>query len=148
MKKVLLALVALVASAVLSNAQIAPGRGMNRSAEVTALNTQYADLLSYQNHLLKNRKTAMIVTLSGLGVCVTSGVLGVAGVTFQYNSRGDVEMVDVPVAATVGIVAGELAFLTGGIWMIVNEFKMVNSQRKINDHLILRYGPNGVALQF
>ena len=57
-------------------------------------------------------------------------------------------MVDVPVAATVGIVAGELAFLTGGIWMIVNEFKMVNSQRKINDHLILRYGPNGVALQF
>ena len=56
-------------------------------------------------------------------------------------------MVDVPVAATVGIVAGELAFLTGGIWMIVNEFKMVNSQRKINDHLILRYGPNGVALQ-
>lgn len=147
MKKVLLALVALVASAVLSNAQIAPGRGMNRSAEVTALNTQYADLLSYQNHLLKNRKTAMIVTLSGLGVCVTSGVLGASVAQYEYSS-GKVVSVDYPVAAAVGVIVGECALLTGGIWMIVNEFKMVNSQRKINDHLILRYGPNGVALQF
>ena len=90
----------------------------------------------------------MIVSLSGLGVFVTSGIIGVSSANYRYDSYGNVETVELPVVAAAGMAAGEIALLTGGIWMIVNEFKMVNSQRKINDHLILRYGPNGVALQF
>ena len=150
MKKVLFALAVLMASALVANAQIAPGREFKEvlPPEVLAQNTQYVDLLAYQNHLLKNRKTALIVSLSGIGTVTVSTIIGFAGALYSYNSNTGGVDIQFPVYATAGQLAGSVAATTGAVWYLVNEFKMINAQKKINNHLILRYGPDGVKLMF
>ena len=142
MKKLILSLLILLAGTMAARAQYAPGHGMSRSSEAAAFNAQYSDLLIYENHLLKNRKTALILSLSGTGVAVVSASVGtVIGASDGYAG-------DMPTGAAIGVLVGELAALTGGVMYVVNEFKLINCQRKINDHMILRYSPTGVALQF
>ena len=145
MKKIFVAILFLLASSLLAKAQIAPGRspGSVLPPEVLAQNTQYVDLLSYQNHLLKNRKTALIVSLAGAGVGVIGSMVTVASI----DASGGTYTIDSPVgSALMGI--GSIAVTTGGIWLLINEFKLIDSQKRINEHLILRYGPDGVRLQF
>ena len=150
MKKVFLALTALVASTLAANAQIAPGREYKEvlPPEVLAQNTQYMDMLAYQNHLLKNRKTALIVSLAGVGTVTVSTILGFAGAVYSYNNHTGGTDIEFPAFATVGQLAGSAAATTGAVWYLVNEFKMINAQKKINDHLILRYSPDGIKLMF
>ena len=145
MKKLILSLMILLAGAMAARAQYAPGRGMTRSSEAAALNAQYSDLLSYENHLLKNRKTALILSLSGTGVAAVSAIAGTAAGAVNASSTDVIEM---PTGAAVGVLVGELAAVTGGVMLLVNEFKLINCQRKINDHVIMRCSPTGVAFQF
>ena len=150
MKKVLFALAILIASTLAAHAQIAPVRESREALppEVLAQNTQYMDLLAYQNHLLKNRKTALIVSLAGAGTVTVSTILGFVGATYSYNTNTGGTDIEFPAFATVGQLAGSVAATTGAVWYLVNEFKMIDAQKRINNHLILRYGPDGVKLMF
>ncbi len=104
------------------------------SSEQRFLNWQYVDLLKRQNTLLSERTTAICLSLGG------SFLVGVASSLENTGASSDL----VNVFGYTGAVMG----LVGGVWMLVNEFQLIQSRKKINNHLILRYGPNGIALQF
>ena len=149
MRNCILAILVFLASSVLAKAQIAPGRSLDRVFDVASQDVQYVERMNYQNHLMNNRKVAMIVSLSGVGISIVSGVLCAEGSIYQVNPRtGENQLAKIPVAPLVGLAVGEAVALTGGIWFLVNEFKMIDTQKKINDHLILHYGPDGVKLMF
>lgn len=50
-----------------------------------------------------------------------------------------------------GGVIGSIGLVTtvgAGAWLIVNEFQLISTRRKINEKMVLRVTPTGVALQF
>jgi len=50
-----------------------------------------------------------------------------------------------------GAVIGSIGLVTtvgAGVWLIVNEFQLISTRRKINEKMVLRVTPTGVALQF
>ena len=104
----------------------------------TQWNTRYTMLLEDQNSLLKQRKTAIIMSLAGSVV----GGLGSAIVTTSAEN-GESSPV-----GTVMAITGGACTLAGGVWLLMNEFQLINSQKAINDHLRLRYSPTGVVLEF
>lgn len=104
----------------------------------TQWNTRYTMLLEDQNSLLKQRKTAIIMSLAGSVV----GGLGSAIVTTSAEN-GESSPV-----GTVMAITGGACTLAGGVWLLMNEFQLINSQKAINNHLRLRYSPTGVVLEF
>ena len=114
-------------------AQIKPSTPQvsNGTDSISALDySQYA-LLTQENKLLNNRKTALIVSSIGFG----SVILGET-----VLSNGD--LTDV----FVGL--GGIATLVGGIWLVVNDFKLINVRQQINKNLMLQINPNGLVLTF
>ena len=83
-------------------------------------------LLTRENNLLQRRKTALTISLVGLGTTAFGTAVEAPGL----------------------VVLGGAATLVGGVWLIVNEFKLINVQQQINKKLILQINPNGVALRF
>ena len=149
MRNCILSFLIILASSVLAKAQIAPRQSLGQGFDVISQDVQYIDRLSVQNRLLNNRKIAQIISLSGVGISIVSGVLCVEGAIYEVNPRtGENQLAKIPVAPLVGVAVGEAITLTGTIWLVVNEFKMINAQKKINDHLILRYSPDGIKLMF
>lgn len=149
MKKVLLALFVLVASSVLASAQIAPGRAPlpENNQDILYQNGQYVELLAQQNKLLQSRKIAKIVSLTGAGVAAIGSATTVFSALLNYDPEVGGE-IEVSPAGSILTSVGSIAMAVGGIWLLVNDFKLINSQKRINENLILRYGPTGVALQF
>ena len=132
MKRIILSFVVLLIS-VSALAQIKPSTPQvsNGTDSISALDySQYA-LLTQENKLLNNRKTALIVTSIGFG----SVILGET-----VLSNGD--LTDV----FVGL--GGIATLVGGIWLVVNDFKLINVRQQINKNLMLQINPNGLVLTF
>ena len=149
MRKCILSVLIILASSVLAKAQIASGQSLGPGVDVVSQDVQYIDRLSVQNHLLNNRKAAQIVSLSGVGISIVSGILCLEGCVYEVNPRtGENQLTKIPVAPLVGIAVGEAITLTGAIWLVVNEFKMIDAQKKINEQLILRYSPTGIKLMF
>ena len=95
------------------------------------------DLLAYQNRLLNQRKSALIIGVSGMSVAAIGGVVSFAATDTNTKIVGSRISIGGVVIASIG-----------GLWFIVNEFQMINTQKKLNKAMTLRYGPDGIALQF
>ena len=96
---------------------------------------EFSELLKRENSLLKQRTIATIITLSG-------GVVTTVGMALR-DERGNI--------TNTGAVLGSIGLLSttgAGVWLIVNEFQLISTRRKINEKMILRVTPAGVALQF
>ena len=106
-------------------------------------NMEYARLLSEQNDRLISRRNAMITTLSGVGVSFVGVLVGAA--TAEQDSYGNVTL-GTPGVAIMGV--GEIVTAVGGIWTLINEFNMLKAQKRLNDHLLLKYSPTGLSLTF
>ncbi len=141
MRRLVIIAFAAMLSSIAANAQTIYGQSgpeqqiasVNKAVTVDAVwNSKHVDLLDFENKLLDRRKTALILSIAGAGVSSIGASLGI----------GESE-----VGATLTIVGG-LATLTGGVWFLVNEFKLINCQKKINSHLTLRYTPTSIALTF
>ncbi|MBO4571085.1 MAG: hypothetical protein J5699_04085 [Bacteroidales bacterium] len=146
MKRILLVLILVVSSSALSSAQVRPQympSPENGNPETIMWNAEYARLLDDQNHKLDSRKYAMIISLSGAAVTFTGAVVGVMTAESNYDGT-----VSIGTPGTAIMAVGELVTAVGGIWLLINEFNMIKAQQRINDHLILKYGPSGVALTF
>ena len=96
---------------------------------------EFSELLKRENSLLKQRSIATIITLSGSVVTSVGMVL--------RDERGNI--------TNTGAVLGSIGLLSttgAGVWLIVNEFQLISTRRKINEKMVLRVTPAGVALQF
>ena len=61
----------------------------------------------------------------------------------ELHGRGNI--------TNTGAVLGSIGLVTtagAGVWLIVNEFQLISTRRKINEKMVLRVTPTGVALQF
>ena len=141
MKRFVLILVTVIASTTLMDAQIQWGNGSRRDRNATELNQyqsgQYVEMLNRQNRLLTNRKIATCISLGGSALYL----IGMNVATMDAREK----------PSNTGYYlagAGAVAAAGGGIWLLVNEFCLINSQKRINNHLIVRYSPGGIALVF
>ena len=141
MKRLVLILVTVIASTTLMDAQIQWGNGSRRDRNATELNQYqsglYVEMLNRQNRLLTNRKIASCISLGGSALYL----IGMNVATMDTREK----------PSNTGYYlagAGALAAAGGGIWLLVNEFCLINSQKRINNHLIVRYSPGGIALVF
>ena len=48
------------------------------------------------------------------------------------------------VFALTGIVSG----MVGGTWLLVNEYNLISTRKKINEHTIMQITPAGVTISF
>ena len=99
---------------------------MNGQVIMNADDYDRISLLTRENNLLQRRKTALTISLVGLGTTAIGTAVEAPGL----------------------VVLGGAATLVGGVWLIVNEFKLINVQQQINKKLILQINPNGVILRF
>ena len=137
MKKFLLIITGLFAACLMASAQIMPQYSQPAEAKTISVDDfEYISLLQAQNKLLKSRHTALTVTV--VGTAVTE-----VGALFLQDSEENVDR-----TAATAVLLGSLTASVGLIWSVVNEFSLINNQRKINDKLILRAGAGGLALQF
>ena len=137
MKRLVLILVTVIASTTLMDAQVQWGNGFRRDRNATELSGQYVEMLNRQNRLLTNRKIASCISLGGSALYL----IGMNVATMDTREK----------PSNTGYYlagAGAVAAAGGGIWLLVNEFCLINSQKKINNHLIVRYSPGGIALVF
>ena len=141
MKRLVLILVTVIASTTLMDAQIQWGNGSRRDRNATELNQYqsglYVEMLNRQNRLLTNRKIASCISLGGSALYL----IGMNVATMDTREK----------PSNTGYYlagAGAVAAAGGGIWLLVNEFCLINSQKRINNHLIVRYSPGGIALVF
>ena len=135
MKRIIFILIALF-SCTLASGQVMPGQVLPDSKmTISASDYEYYVLLGKQKDLLQKRKYAIVTTLAGSALISVGSVM--TDDTGHLTESG---------AATV--VIGELASLVGGIWWIVNEFKVINIQQEIDRKLMLELNPNGLILRF
>ena len=141
MKRLVLILVTVIASTTLMDAQVQWGNGSRRDRNATELNQYqsglYVEMLNRQNRLLTNRKIASCISLGGSALYLIG--MNVA----SMDAREKPSNTGYYLAG-----AGAVAAAGGGIWLLVNEFCLINSQKRINNHLIVRYSPGGIALVF
>ncbi|MBQ7575362.1 MAG: hypothetical protein IJT26_02405 [Bacteroidales bacterium] len=151
MKRLLFVLFILISSSVVSNAQLINPQPQDPGSEQAKMlqeseamwNMEYARLLSEQNDRLISRRNALITTLSGVGVSFVGVLVGAA--TGEQDSYGNVSL-GAPGVAILGV--GEIVTAVGGIWTLINEFNMLKAQKRLNDHLLLKYSPTGLSLTF
>lgn len=142
MKKIILAIAIMLASASIAKAQYindaktaeAVQAGAPVAFDEATWNAQHASLVSLQNHYLKSRKIGLIIAVSG------SATMALSESMFQMTEGNE--------AFVYLALGGALATITGGIWLLDNEFKMIKTQKMINNHLNLKLSPGGVAIQF
>ena len=98
-------------------------------------NAEINKLLEQENRLLTHRSTATIVSLSG-------SVVTTIGISIR-NSNGTINNAG-QIIATIG------AFTTAGaaIWLLVNEFKLISTRRKINSYMQIVLFPTGLKVEF
>ena len=141
MKRFVLILVTVIASTTLMDAQVQWGNGSRRDRNATELNQYqsglYVEMLNRQNRLLTNRKIASCISLGGSALYLIGMNVATMDIREKPSNTG---------YYLAG--AGAVAAAGGGIWLLVNEFCLINSQKRINNHLIVRYSPGGIALVF
>lgn len=137
MKKVFIIIVALCVFTVLSRAQVAVPSVPNQAAQanIPVQEYEYVNLLREQNKLLKSFKYSIITELAGVAaISIGSGLVD------EYDNLTS--------AGTAFVGTGLIVATIGSVWFMIDGFKLINSQRRINEHLIIKTVPGGVALQF
>ena len=137
MKKVFIIIVALCVFAVLSRAQVAVPSVPNQAAQanIPVQEYEYVNLLREQNKLLKSFKYSIITELAGVAaISIGSGLVD------EYDNLTS--------AGTAFVGTGLIVATIGSVWFMIDGFKLINCQRRINEHLIIKTVPGGVALQF
>ena len=137
MKKFIVILIALFSFSLLSNAQVRPDVPQRPAKDNSTDIEVYQNLLLKQNTILSNRKTALTVSLIGGGLATAGSAL----YSFQKESG------DNPYGGLLLSALGGVTGLVGGVWMIVNEYNLVENQKRIN-HTNLRLTQKGVAIVF
>ena len=92
-------------------------------------------LIAIQNKLLSNRRTALSISIAG-------SVLGTVGAVL-FNDNG--EITD---EGAVLVLVGGLTAAVGEVWLLVNEFKLIDNKRLLNERIMLELNPSGVRLRF
>jgi len=92
-------------------------------------------LIAIQNKLLSNRRTALSLSIAG-------SVLGTVGAVL-FNDNG--EITD---EGAVLVLVGGLTAAVGEVWLLVNEFKLIDNKRLLNERIMLELNPSGVRLRF
>ncbi|MBP5636543.1 MAG: hypothetical protein J6X25_03375 [Bacteroidales bacterium] len=139
MKK-LIVLLALCLGAYTAHAQMAPMyTDFATTAETTLQapavefsNGAYLQLLQEQNKLLNRRNVGTIVAVSGIGTMA----LGVAAIVIDDGLGFSI------------IALGGVTTIGSAIYLGINGMKLLNNQTQINNNLILKINPSGLALQF
>jgi peptidoglycan/LPS O-acetylase OafA/YrhL len=139
MKK-LIVLLALCLAAYTAHAQMAPMyTDFATTAETTLQapavefsNGAYLQLLQEQNKLLNRRNVGTIVAVSGIGTLA----LGVAAIVIDDGLGFSI------------IALGGVTTIGSAIYLGINGMKLLNNQTQINNNLILKINPSGLALQF
>jgi peptidoglycan/LPS O-acetylase OafA/YrhL len=139
MKK-LIVLLALCLAAYTAHAQMAPMyTDFATTAETTLQapavefsNGAYLQLLQEQNKLLNRRNVGTIVAVSGIGTMA----LGVAAIVIDDGLGFSI------------IALGGVTTIGSAIYLGINGMKLLNNQTQINNNLILKINPSGLALQF
>ena len=147
MKK-LIVLLALCLAAYTAHAQMAPVyTDFATTAETTLQapaaelsNGAYLQLLQEQNKLLKRRNIGTIVAVSGIGTLGLGGVMTVSGAIFDADA---LESIGISFIALGGV-----ATIGSAVYLGINGTKLLNNQMQINDNLILKINPSGLALAF
>ncbi|MBO4434353.1 MAG: hypothetical protein J5769_02740 [Bacteroidales bacterium] len=138
MKKLLLLIIGLFLAFASASAQYATSTGSqvdpnSQAAFVQKIN--YTQLLNKENSLLHQRAIALTICVSGFGLVEIGSLM--RDETNSLTNGG---------AALVLI--GGLGALGSGTWLIINEYQLINTRKKINDHLILQVNPNGLQVTF
>ena len=147
MKK-LIVLLALCLAAYTAHAQMAPVYTDFAATAETSLqapaaefsNGAYLKLLQEQNTLLKRRNIGTIVAVSGIGT------LGLGGVVAFSGAITDVDPITTFGVILIGL--GGVTTVGSAVYLGINGMKLLENQQKINDNLILKINPSGLALQF
>lgn len=147
MKK-LIVLLALCLAAYTAQAQMAPAYVDFATTTETSLqapgatfsNSEYLQLLQDQNILLKKRNVGTIVAVSGIGTVAVGGVLAFSGAIFDADFLTGTGL-------TV-LSLGAVATFGSAIYLGINGLKLLENQTQINNNLILKINPSGLALQF
>lgn len=147
MKK-LIVLLALCLAAYTAHAQMAPMYTDFATTTETSLqapavefsNGAYLQLLQEQNILLKKRNVGTIVAVSGIGTVSLGGLLAFSGAIFDADFLTGTGL-------TV-LSLGAVATFGSAIYLGINGLKLLENQTQINNNLILKINPSGLALQF
>ena len=147
MKK-LIVLLALCLAAYTAHAQMAPMYTDFATTAETSLqapavefsNGAYLQLLQEQNILLKKRNVGTIVAVSGIGTVSLGGLLAFSGAIFNADFLTGTGL-------TV-LSLGAVATFGSAIYLGINGLKLLENQTQINNNLILKINPSGLALQF
>ena len=137
MKNLFLITLACLLGNVLS-AQVLPGRSIPEIGETISMSSEKYEqyqLIAIQNKLLSNRRTALSLSIAG-------SVLGTVGAVL-FNDNG--EITD---EGAVLVLVGGLTAAVGEVWLLVNEFKLIDNKRLLNERIMLELNPSGVRLRF
>lgn len=137
MKKLFIITLACLLANVLS-AQVLPGRSIPEIGETISMSSEKYEqyqLIAIQNKLLSNRRTALSLSIAG-------SVLGTVGAVL-FNDNG--EITD---EGAVLVLVGGLTAAVGEVWLLVNEFKLIDNKRLLNERIMLELNPSGVRLRF
>ena len=113
-----------------SNQVEAPAQGIS-TYQVYELRSS----LDLENLLLDRRKTALWLTVGGF--------IGTEVGTLIRDENGYITEGGAIIALT-----GGLTMLTGAVWLVANEFKLIRVQKKINENMLLSISPHGLKLNF
>ena len=103
-------------------------------------NSEYLTLLQEQNKLLNNRRIETIVAVSGIGTVGVGGLIAFVGAVADADGLMGVGL--------TGVVLGGVTTIGSAVFLGINGTKLLENQTKINNNLILKINPSGLALQF
>lgn len=96
---------------------------------------EFNSALQKENILLDRRTYALITFIAGdVLMYIGTNITDENG----YVTDGGVRLA----------LVGGVATITGAVWLIVNEFKLIETRKKINNNLMLSVSPTGVRLNF
>ena len=151
--KRLFSLIALCIFALSAHAQMAPaynddflalgsefGIASAAPGATSLSNSEDLTLLQEQNKLLNNRRIETIVAVSGIGTVGVGGLIAFVGAVADADGLLGVGI--------TGVVLGGVTTIGSAIFLGINGTKLLENQTKINNNLILKINPSGLALQF
>ena len=117
------------------NGQIVEFRNAASRELFNMQNVEINNLLERENRLLSQRNAALITTLSASAVSTVF-------LSFR-DSRNQI-----PTACQVIGTTGAIISMASAVWLVVNEFQLISTRKKINSSMQVRLFPNGLKIEF